>query len=389
MRSQIGLGRVFGIKIGLHYSWLLIAPLIAFSLANQFRATHAQGPPALIAVLATLSAVLFFVCLLLHEFSHSLVAKAQGMRVSEVTLFALGGVSQIVGEARSASAEFWIAFVGSLTSALLGSLFLGIAHVGHMGTPFQAVASNLGYINIGLAFFNLTPAYPMDGGRILRAILWWKDRDMHRATHDALRISQAIAIFFILIGAGDYFFARGIGGLWIAFIGWFLLQAARDTQLELGFRRAITGITVGDLMLRDFAMVDGQETIQSFVDNTILHTGRRSYLVSDDGKILGLVTPSEIKHVTRSDWANTPLRRVMRPLSDMVSVSPDTPLLTAIQTMSEADVAQLPVMSASGVRGVLSREQVLEYLQTLMELKIRQQPSSSDHRTQDAVKVHA
>lgn len=374
MKSQVSLGRVFGIKVGLHYSWPLIAVLVAFSLAGTYRLDHPQWSGGFVASLAITSAILFFVCLLLHELSHSLAAKAQGIPVREITLFALGGVSELEGEPASASAEFWMAAVGPFTSAILGLAFLSAVHIfGHGKTPLSpwlTVAATLGYINISLAVFNLLPAYPMDGGRVLRAILWWKNKDMERATKQALRVSQGIAVVLIVLGAMSYFGTRGIGGLWLAFIGWFLLQASRETSIEIGLRQWLTTISVDQLMVHDFPTIDRRETIQHFVDNTLLRTGRRSYLVKNDDIVVGLITPSEIRHLAPAEWSRTSVEAVMRPLSDMASIAPGTSLLKAMRVMGEADVAQLPILNNGRLQGVLSRETVLSYLQTILELKI-------------------
>ena len=191
MRSQIKLGRVFGIEIGIHYSWFLIAFLIVFSLASQFRTANPGWGDGTILALALLTGGLFFVSLLLHELSHSLFAKSHGVPVREITLFALGGVSQIERNPTSARTEFWMAFVGPLTSAVIGVVCLGLRGLaGTPSSPAYAMFYWLGYINLGLAVFNFIPGYPLDGGRILRAALWWKTGDAERATRAAARTDR-------------------------------------------------------------------------------------------------------------------------------------------------------------------------------------------------------
>jgi len=375
MRSQIKLGHIFGIQIGLHYSWFLIAFLIVYSLASGYHGSHPQWSAGMIVILAATTALLFFVSLLLHELSHSLVAKKHGLPVHEITLFALGGVSQIEGEATSAGTEFLIAIVGPLSSAVIGVLCLGA--VSALGAshatpgPFTAMLSWLGYINLGLALFNMIPGYPMDGGRILRALIWWKTQDMDRATRDATRAGQVIAMIFILIGIFSFFRGGGLSGLWIAFIGWFLLQAARESYVEMALRNSLTGIKVSDLMVRDYPTVDGRESIQDFVDHTLLRTGGRSFFVNEDGTPVGFITPHEIKHVDRAKWRGTALDRVMRPLEDARTITPDAPMLKALEIMGREDVSQLPVISDGRLRGVLPREKLLEYVQTVMDLQQR------------------
>jgi Zn-dependent protease len=246
LRSQIKLGRIFGIEIGLHYSWFLIAILIVFSLSSEFHAVNPQWGGGLILSLAVITAILFFVSLLLHELAHSIVATSNGLPVKEITLFALGGVSQIEKNPTSATLEFWMAFVGPLTSAVIGAICLLAANAvgGASSDPWMAMLLWLGYINLTLAVFNLIPGYPLDGGRVLRAIIWWKTGDADRSTRAAAKAGQAVALAFIAFGIFRFFGGAGIGGLWITFVGWFLLQAARESDVQVSLRHVLEGVRV-------------------------------------------------------------------------------------------------------------------------------------------------
>ncbi len=369
MRSQIKLGRIFGIEIGLHYSWFLIALLIAFSLSSQFHTTNPRWGDGLILTLSIATALLFFVSLLLHELAHSLVATSQGLPVREITLFALGGVSQIEQEPTSAKNEFWMAFVGPLTSAIIG-LFCTLAArlLGHPSTdPWMAMLKWLGYINLALAVFNMIPGYPLDGGRVLRAILWWKTGNAERSTELAAKTGQAVAFGFIALGIFQYFSGAGIGGLWTAFIGWFLLQAARESYARVTMAHALRGVRVADVMTRDCPTVDGWLNLQNFVEQELLRTGRRCFMVLEKGTVAGLVTPHEIKGVERAKWPFTTLSDVMRPLDAVQSVTPDVPVVSALEIMSRNDLNQLPVISSGKLEGLLSRAEVLSFLQTHSE----------------------
>ena len=370
MRSHINLGRVFGIKIGLHYSWLIIAFLIVFSLSAQFHARNPEWGDGVILALAVLTAILFFVSLLLHELAHSVVAKSRGLPVREITLFALGGVSQIEQEPGSAKTEFWMALVGPLTSACIGVACLALVGVaGAPSSPAVAMVSWLGYINLALAVFNMVPGYPLDGGRILRSLVWWKTGDMERATRIAARAGQAVALVFIGIGILQFFSGAGIGGLWIAFIGWFLLQAAGESHVRAGLKRAIEGVRVADVMTLDCPTVSGNLDLQHFVEEELLKTGRRCFVVLENGEVTGLVTPHEVKQVERARWPFTNLRDIMRPLEELRTVTPETPLSSALVLMSRRDFNQLPVVSNGHLAGVLSRAQLLSFLQTRVELQ--------------------
>jgi Zn-dependent protease/predicted transcriptional regulator len=371
LRSQIKLGRVFGIEIGLHYSWFLIALLIVFSLSSQFHASNPQWGDGVILTVAVTTAILFFVSLLLHELAHSIVATSNGLPVKEITLFALGGVSQIEKNPTSAKLEFWMAFVGPLTSAVIGGICLLATRAvgGTSSDPWMAMLLWLGYINLTLAAFNLIPGYPLDGGRVLRAIIWWKTGDADRSTRAAAKAGQAIAFAFIALGVFRFFGGAGIGGLWIAFIGWFLLQAARESYVRVGIAHALEGVRVADVMTRDCPTVDGGLNLQTFVEHELLRTGRRCFIVVEKGEITGLLTPHEIKQVDRAKWPLMKLHDIMRPIGDVRSVAPDASLVSALELMSRDDLNQLPVVSNGHLEGVLSRAQVLSHLQTRAELQ--------------------
>lgn len=370
MKSHVQLGRILGIRIGLHYSWFLIALLLVLSFSGNFGHLYPNWDRLSVIALGVLTTLIFFGSLLLHEFAHSVVAIRYGMRVHEITLFALGGVSQIEGELPGAAAEFWIAVVGPVTSAAIGVLcftaggFLGPSTLG----PLVTMLSWVGYINLTLAAFNLLPGYPMDGGRILRALLWWKWGSLERATRAASKTGTAVAICFIAVGIVDFFRGSGLGGLWTVFIGWFLLEASRESYLEVSLKKELDHIRVSDLMITDPAVVDGRATVQEFVDHELLRTGRRCFVVRENGTTIGLVTPHDVRRIDRAVWTNTPVDRVMHPLETMRTVEPDTSLLDALKTMTEADLNQVPVLQGDRCVGVLSRAEILGYLQNRAEL---------------------
>jgi Zn-dependent protease/predicted transcriptional regulator len=370
MRSNIKLGEIFGIKIGLHYSWFLIALLIVFSLTGQFHATNPAWSDQVVVTMAVATAVLFFVSLLLHELAHSLVARSHGLPVREITLFALGGVSQIEKNPTSATLEFWMAFVGPLTSIVIGAICVGLARAlgAPAAAPWMAMLQWLGYINFTLGIFNLLPGYPLDGGRVLRAIIWWKTGNAERSTRLAARTGQAVAVCFIAVGIFQFFNGAGFSGLWIAFIGWFLLQAARESDMQVGLTQALQGVRVADVMTNDCPTVDGWLNVQNFVDEHLLRTGQRCFVVMEKGEVTGLVTPHEVKQVDRAKWPYTTLHDIMRPLDDLHALEPNAPLLNALETMSRYDLNQLPVVSNHHLDGVLSRSHVIGYIQTHAEL---------------------
>jgi Zn-dependent protease/predicted transcriptional regulator len=376
MRTDIKLGRVFGIDIGLNYSWFLIAFLIVLSVAGEFSAAHKDWSQGLIWSLAIVTALLFFVSLLLHELAHSLVAKSHNLPVRSITLFALGGVSQIEKNPSDAQTEFWMAIVGPITSCAIGFVCLGAALLCGWtpatsgATPVVAMLVWLGYINFGLGIFNLIPGYPLDGGRVLRAILWWKTGNADQSTRLAARIGEGVGFAFIAIGVMEMFRGAGFNGLWIVSIGWFLIQAAAESYREVETVPFLSRRRVADLMSSDCPTVDGNLDIQHFVDDEMLRTGKRCFLVEENGAFAGLITPHEIKHVERNLWPSTTLSSVMLPAARLRTVKPETSLKDALDVMATDDLNQLPVLANGRLRGMVSRGQVLQLFQTRAELQV-------------------
>ena len=376
MEAQIKLGRIFGVKLGLHYSWLLIALLITLSLAGHFSATNGHWGSVSIWVLAITTSLLFFASIVVHELSHAAVARARGLPVRSITLFALGGVAQIEREAADPKTEFWMGIVGPITSAVIGVVCLGVAWTlgwspgAAPGTPLLAMAVWLGYINITLAGFNMIPGFPLDGGRVLRAIIWWNTKDANRSTQIAARVGQFVAFGFILSGFFRFFAGAGLGGLWLAFIGWFLLVAARESYARVRVAEDLRGIRVGDIMTRECPTVDRNFNLQTFADEYLLRTGRRCFFVVENGHIAGLVTPHEVKEIARNRWPYTTVGDIMRPLDKLHTVDPETPVADALESMGRDDVNQLPVVSDHRLEGVISRSHVLRLLQARAELNM-------------------
>lgn len=374
MESSIKLGRVFGVEIGLHYTWIVIALLIAFSLAARFQVAHPDWGSGVAWLTAIITAALFFASIIVHELSHAMVAKTRNLPVHSITLFALGGVAKLEKDPADASTEFWIGIVGPITSAVLGFLFLGLAlalgwtALAEPGTPLMAMLVWLGYINILLAIFNTIPGFPMDGGRVLRAAVWWKTGNVVRATRIAAMTGQFVAFGFIVLGLISFFRGAGFGGLWISFIGWFLLAAARATYAQVEMKERLRGLRVADVMARDYPQVDGHTNLQTFVDEYVLHTGRRCHLIVENGAVAGLITPLEIKAVERARWPYTRVDSVMVPIERLKTVNPQATVAEALEMLARGDVNQLPVVANGKFEGVISRDRVLRLLVTRAEL---------------------
>jgi Zn-dependent protease/predicted transcriptional regulator len=374
MKSQIKLGTIFGVELGLHYSWIVIALLITFSLAAQFHAVNRNWPETVVWATAILTGLLFFACLFAHELSHAMVARARGLPIHKITLFLLGGVAQMEKDAADPKTEFWMAIVGPITSAALGIILLEFARLAgwavgtHPLTPGIALLVWLGYINLLLAAFNMIPGFPLDGGRVLRAILWWIMGSVERSTRAAARVGQVIAALFIAYGVFRFFEGAGLGGLWLAFIGWFLLQASSATYLQVKTGSLLRDLHIKDLMSTNFEVVPPNMSLQEFVNERLMRTGKRCFLVMENGQMLGLITPNEIRKVNSSIWQFKQVGDIMRPVSEIHFVTPDMPAMEALEIMSREDVHQLPVMFNGHVEGVVTRAHVLEILKARSEI---------------------
>ena len=376
MHSNIKLGRISGIEIGLHYSWFIIAALIVFSLGEHFRQVNPNWSTSEIWIAALFTAGLFFVSLLLHELAHSLVAQARGLRVRAITLFALGGVSQMQDDATDAKTEFWVAIAGPIASLIIGlgclsiALGLGWQRSTEPHTAATGVLVWLGYINIALAVFNMIPGFPLDGGRVLRSIVWAITKNADRSTRIAARVGQVVAFLFILDGIWRFFSGAGFGGLWIAFIGWFLMDAAKASYAEVETTAALRGVRVSEVMSRDCVIVKRGMNLQEFVDAYLLQTGQRCFAVEDRGRLVGLITPHDVGKIPRDRWDKTTVREAMRPLEELHIVTPDTPVLDALKLVARNDVNQLPVVANGTLQGIVSRSQLVQLMQVRSVLQL-------------------
>jgi Zn-dependent protease/CBS domain-containing protein len=377
MKQHIRLGSVFGISLGIHFSWLLIAFLITLFLTIHFSRTNPDWSTPTVWAAALITGMLFFAGIYLHELSHALVAKARGLPIRRITLFALGGVAQIEAESKDPATEFWMGIAGPITSVVLGAVCLTAAtwlgwqpgmEVMAPATPPIAILVWLGYINIVLAVFNMLPGFPLDGGRVLRAILWWAMGSVERATRAASRVGQAVAMGFIGLGLLLFLSGQGFGGLWLALIGWFLLSAASSSYMQVEAAAVMRGLRVRDVMSRDCELISGALSLQDFVESALLRTGRRCFLVVDNGRLTGLITPHEVRQVERSQWPQTSVNAAMKRLADIRAVSPEAPLNDALELMSREDVNQLPVVADGRLEGILSRGHIMQLLQARAEL---------------------
>jgi Zn-dependent protease len=368
-RPNVPLGRILGIPIGLDHSWFLIFALLTWMLAGSYYpAEFKDWPPLLYWFMGAATAILLFGSVLLHELGHSVVALRFKVPVRSITLFLFGGVAQIGAELPSARAEFFIAIAGPIVSLALAVVFTVLQPAVAAVEPLFGLVKYLAYINFALVLFNLIPGFPLDGGRVFRAIVWAVTKNMRRATLIAANAGRFFGFLFIFFGVWNMLNGNFGGGLWIAFIGWFLDNAASQQVHQVMFQGLLAGHTVSQAMSTHCATVPADLTLQQLVDEHVLGTGRRCFLVHRGTDTVGLMTLHRVKEVPRSDWGTTTAAQVMLPLAELKRISPATELQAALQLMDRDGVNQLPVMADSQVTGMLSREDVITFLRTVQEV---------------------
>ena len=370
-RHNIPLGRIFGIQIGLDYSWFVIFALLTWMLAVSYYPNEFKNwSPLLYWLTGAATAIMLFVSVLLHELGHSVIALHYKILVRSITLFLFGGVAQIEQESPSPKAEFFVAVGGPLVSLALSVLFYALQPVVSAVPPLLGLTEYLAYINLALVLFNLIPGYPLDGGRVFRAIIWAVTGSMTRSTSIAANVGRFFALLLIFIGIVQMLNGNVGGGIWIAFIGWFLDNAASIQLQQLSLQGMLNGHRVAQAMNTHLAIVPENLRLQELVDERILGTGQRYFLVNRGDKTLGMITLHRIKDVPREKWAATNVSDVMLPFNELKCTGPDTELWPALQNMDRAGVNQMPVVQAGEVVGMLSRDDAITFLRSLEELGI-------------------
>jgi len=365
-RHGIPIGRVFGIAIDLDYSWFLIVGLLSWILAVSYYPTEFKDwTPAEYWILGIITAVMLFVSVLIHELAHSVVAQHFGISVPRITLFLFGGVSQIAAEPPDAPTEFWIAIVGPLTSFALAAFFWEVEPLVSASQPLFALAEYLAVINLILAVFNLIPGFPLDGGRVFRAILWRITGNGHRATIAAGITGRFFGFLLIFYGVWHILTGDLAGGLWIAFIGWFLESAAGSELHQEALKNLLGGHKVADAMQRSVPQVSGGISLQALAEQTGLPSNGRAVVVTSSQGAIGLVTLAGLRSVSHESWPSTTVSQVMTPISGIDTTQPGAILWSALEKMGRDGVAQLPVLDGNGVVGMLTREDIVHYLSVL------------------------
>ncbi len=372
MNSSVRLGSVGGVEIGVHYSWLLVFLLVASTLAiGLFPQQYPGLGVATYWGMGFAASLLLFASVLVHELAHSFLARARGLSVGGITLFVFGGVSNISDEPRTPSDELMIAAAGPITSIVLGGIFWGLWFATGAGfSPAEGVLLYLAGINILLAVFNLIPGFPLDGGRVLRAILWWATNSLRKATRIAARVGQGVSLLFILGGLLLAFSGALISGIWLMLIGWFLNNAAEASYRQVEATEMLRGMTVREAMNPNPMTVEADVPLSEVVHDYLLQRAVRALPVVADGRLVGMATVNEIRSVPRGQWDETPVGFVMTRADDLQTVAPTDDLAKAVTVLARHDVNQLPVVANGRLVGLLSRGNVIRLMQLRDELGV-------------------
>jgi Zn-dependent protease/predicted transcriptional regulator len=371
--AGLKIGRILGIPIFLHSSWFFIFALITYSFVDEFGVSNPNLTVGQRWSLSVATSLVFFGSVLFHELAHSVVARRYKIPVASITLFFFGGIARISREPDTAGQEFLIAAAGPASSYLLAGGFWLLAALSPDASMANALGTRLWQINVALATFNLLlPGFPLDGGRILRSIIWGITKDYSRSTRIAARSGQVIACgmiaFGIWIAVRGY--GRGgdpLGGVWFALIGWFLLSAARQSYAQVATRGALEGLRVADIMTAEMPSVGRDLSLQEYAQE-VARTGRRSHLVVSDGQLVGLMHVEALKKVPREEWTMTSVQAAMLTRDKLPSTVPEESVLDLLDRMRANDVDQIAVVNNGSIVGLVTRDAIARVVQTRSDL---------------------
>jgi len=369
----VKIGKVLGIPIYLHSSWFLIFALITYSLGTQFGLSYAHWTREQVWSVALVTSALFFGSVVFHELSHSVVAMRYRIPVASITLFFFGGVARITREPDRAGQEFQIAFAGPLSSYLLSGGFWLLSLTSSDGNMIYVLATWLSRINFFLATFNLLlPGFPLDGGRILRSIVWGITKDYARSTRIAARGGQAVAYGMMALGASMAVWPSRSGGwldgLWFMFIGWFLLTVARQSYAQVTARGVLEGLRVADIMTMELPTIGRDLSLEEYALE-VGRTGRRMHLVVADGQLVGYMTVDALQAIPREEWSMMAVQGAMMPRDHLQWAAPEEPALDLLERMRRNNVEQMAVITGGNVVGMVTRDSISRVVQMRNDLR--------------------
>jgi Zn-dependent protease/CBS domain-containing protein len=365
--------RIAGIEVRIDSSWVVIALLITYSMYLRLSVLYPELSGGGAVALAIVSAVLFFGSVLVHELAHALVAQARGIRVQDITLFLFGGATRARVESRGPGDEFLIALVGPLTSGLLAALFGIVAGLGGdvLSRPLAGTFGYLAWTNLLLAGFNLVPGFPLDGGRLLRSAIWKATGSLARATQIASLAGQAVGWLLVAAGVASLLGGNLAGGIWFAFIGWFLVQAARSSYQELQLQQLLGGVEAEDVMAGDLVRIPPELSLQEAVEDYFLRYDHGAFPVDEQGRTVGLLTLRGVRRVPREQWPTRRVRDHMVPLSDQVLVAPDARMDQVLDKLQDGGAGRVLVVQDGEVVGIITPSDLTRWLRRWRALETR------------------
>lgn len=371
--KPLTLFRILGFEVKVDWSWLILGALIVWSLATGLFPVWYKGlEKADYWAMGVAGAVGLFLSIVFHELWHSLIARRFGLNMRGITLFLFGGVSEMADEPPSPKAEFFLAVAGPISSVVLAAIFLAVSYllIGHgPTTPVTGVLNYLGYLNLVLAGFNLIPAFPLDGGRILRAILWGAWNDLRRATRVAASIGGGLGAGLMFLGVVQFFMGSSVGGIWTFIIGMFVRSAARSSYRQLLFRNALEGVPVKKFMAAEAVTVTPATSVAKLVEDYIYKYHFKMYPVVDGEELVGCVTLDQVKGLPREDWAAHNVGELARGCSADNTIRPDEDVLKALALMQRTGRSRLLVAEGGKLAGVISLKDIMGYIALKLDLE--------------------
>jgi Zn-dependent protease/CBS domain-containing protein len=366
-------GRIAGIEVRVDSSWVVIALLITYSMYLQTSDLYPELSGGGAVGLGIAATVLFFGSVLVHELAHAVVSQARGIRVQDITLFLFGGATRAKVDSRGPGDEFLIAVVGPLTSGVLAGLFGLVAGLGRdvLSTPLAGTLGYLAWTNLLLAGFNLVPGFPLDGGRLLRSAIWRATGSLQRATRIASVAGQAVGWLLVAVGVTSLLAGSLAGGIWFAFIGWFLVQAARSSYQELQLQQLLRGVEAEDVMAADLVRIPPDLSLQDAVDHYFMRYDHGAFPVEEQGRTVGLLTLRGVRRVPREQWPTRRVRDHMVPLGDQVQVAPDARMDGVVAKLQDGDAGRVLVVQDGEVVGIITASDLTRWLRRWQAIELR------------------
>lgn len=372
MNGTIRVGNLFGIPFYIHPSWFLVLGLVTWTYSSGLMGQFPQLAGGLALLLGLMTALLLFASVVAHELGHSFVAIRQGIDVKSITLFIFGGLASLEKESKTPGEAFWVAIAGPLVSLLISGLVTGIGFATSATGPLAAIIGVLAVVNLALALFNLIPGLPLDGGNILKALVWKITGNPYKGVTFASRVGQIFGWIAIASGLFPILLVGSYANIWNLLVGFFLLQNAGNAAQFARVQEQLTGLTAEDAVTPNSPIVSANLTLREFADERILsgEQWHRFLVIDDQGQLVGAIASHDLRTIPTSEWSETQVKQVMRPIAESTTVQSDKPLLEVVQLLEQQQISTLPVIRDNGVLvGILEKAAIIQLLQRRSQFK--------------------